>query len=123
MSLRVVVQNLLIAGSLAGMSGALYAGDCGTAPTEPEIPDGASVNQDELVQTSEAVKQYIDDADAYLDCKEKVAQDEEAMKSMSKEERAALKQEYSELAERRNSIGDEFNAEVEEFRKANMPEE
>ncbi len=120
MSIRTILQSLVIVGSMAGATSAVYAADCGQPPTQPEIPNGETVSREKLVEASEAVKQYIADADAYLDCREKPAKNKEKWKSMSKEEKVALKKEVSDLTKKRNAIGEQFNAEVEKFRKANM---
>lgn len=103
--------------SLAGLAQGDVANSCGPAPTEPTIVDGAEVAMAELVENSKAVNAFIESADDYLDCQEAL------VKSTTNGLSRAVKNEISEgvksLTERRNSIGDEFNAQVEAFKAAN----
>ncbi len=112
-----VVSAVLSLGTLS--AGALAIGEhCGEAPQAPEVVDGASVTMDELVANSEQVKAFIDQADAYLDCREAVMPGE-AYQALSRADKRQYRDANREVLDARNKIGDSFNQEVAEFQKAN----
>ncbi len=103
---------------LAGLfSGPLLA-ECGQTPSIPVIPDGATAAMEELVTASREVKAFIADADAYLDCRE-TAMNSDEYGNLSVDDKSAWTNEIKELTESRNSIGDEFNAQVMAYKEAN----
>jgi len=106
-------------GSLSAV--ALAADNCGDVPVAPELPDGTTASLDELVDTSNAVRNYIEDADKYLDCKESFARKRDFQR-LSSEAQDAYREEVSVLTAKRNEVGDLFNAEVEAYRQANPDE-
>jgi hypothetical protein len=52
--------------STVALAGAAHAA-C-SRPPEPTIPDGASASQEEMVQGQQAVKAFVKDTTAYVDC-------------------------------------------------------
>ena len=109
---------ILLSLTLGVFSAAALADDCGNAPQQPELVDGASATMEELVANSESVKNYIAEADAYLDCREKIV-NSDTYKSMSKDDQKVFTQANSDVLASRNGIGDKFNAEVADYKKAN----
>lgn len=92
--------------------------DCGDQPVKPELPDGKTATMDELVATSNAVKSFIAEADAYLDCSEKEIASEE-FQALDDKQQNQKKKEVKALLKSRNNIADDFNKEVGAYKKAN----
>jgi len=111
-------HRVLLSLVFTALTGSALASDCGNPPQEPEIVDGATATMEELVANSESVKTYISEADAYLDCREGVVKSD-TFKNMSKEEQKAFLEANSVLLKSRNNIGEKFNAEVADYKKAN----
>ena len=111
-------RRVLLTLALGAFTGSALASDCGTLPQEPEIIDGGSATMEDLVANSESVKTFISEADAYLDCREGIAKTD-AFKEMSKDEQQAFLKANSDLLKSRNDIGEKFNAEVADYKKAN----
>jgi len=89
--------------------------DCGEIPVEPTIVDGSSSSMDQLVSNSAEVKDYIAKADVFLDCQEDLYK----KNSLSRINREKLSTVIKSVTARRNDIRDEFNAQVEVYKKAN----
>lgn len=111
-------RRILLAAALSTAPLAALADTCGEVPDAPEIISGDTATMEELVANSQTVKSYIADADAYLDCNEALAKSD-AFKEMPVEEQKAVIDTSASLLESRNSIGDQFNAEVAAFKAAN----
>jgi hypothetical protein len=109
---------------ILGLAGSTaLAGDCGEPPAEPAIVDGSEATMDEMVANSEEVKGYIKEADAYLDCREGQVKTE-AFKEKSDEDKVKWMQKNKKVLDERNGIGDKFNDQVAEYKKANpQPEQ
>ena len=73
---------------------------------------------DDLVANSQTVKSYIEVADAHLDCTAEY-RTTIAYKGLPSDEKDVIDDQRSNLLEERNSIGDDFNAEVAAFQEAN----
>lgn len=112
-----IKQCFLISVAL-GFSSLALANDCGEPPAAPALVDGATVTMDEIVANSEQVKAYIASADQYLDCREQVIPTEEFM-ARPEAEQESYRADNKAVLDKRNGIGDEFNAEVAAFKKAN----
>lgn len=94
------------------------ARSCGDIPLEPEpqIRDGASSLVAELVANSVQVNDFIDRADLYLDCEAELGKMAVNLPEQVQIQRATS---LMALTKRRNAIGDEFNAQLAAYRKAN----
>lgn len=95
-----------------GGSGGPLGKACGQEPSVPAIVDGSSASMEDLVANSKEVNAFIDQADEYLDCQEVFDGGNGKLSERALEKRA-------ELLETRNEIGDNFNAQVAAFQKAN----
>lgn len=89
---------------------------CGDLPIDPDLVDGSAASLDELVENSKAVNKFIEDADKYLDCQDGMSKFAKNMPEDMQVQRATI---MTVLLNRRNAIGDEFNAEVAKYREAN----
>lgn len=78
--------------------------------------DGKTASMEDLVTASKAVTDFIANADTYLDCQEK--RNKQA-KKLSEDDQAERALTIRSLLNRRNAIGDEFNAQIALFREAN----
>ncbi len=94
------------------------AQDCGEAPEPPELVDGSEATMEDLAGNSEMVKSYIANADEYLDCRESYLETE-AFRKLPPAERSDYIDENREVLSTRNSIGEDFNAEVVKYKEAN----
>lgn len=101
-----------------GISATAMANDCGTAPSEPGVIDGASASMEELVENSEAVKDFIDEADAYLDCYTAYTKTAE-FEQLADDAKQELIDTTNAVLEARNAIGSEFNEQVQAYKEAN----
>ncbi|MFA5630753.1 MAG: hypothetical protein WC997_04500 [Porticoccaceae bacterium] len=111
-------RSILLTLALGAFAGSALASDCGNPPQEPEIIDGATATMEDLVANSESVKTYISEADSYLDCREGIVKSD-AFKEMSKDDQKAFQNANSDVLKSRNNIGEKFNAEVADYKKAN----
>lgn len=112
------LKTLIQTGILLGISSAALSNECGEIPANPGVVDGASVSMQQLVENSQEVKAYIAAADAYLDCNA-AFMNTIAYKDLDTAGKNAVKAEAQALLETRNSIGDDFNAQVMAYQEAN----
>lgn len=112
-----IKQCFLISVALSFSSLAL-ANNCGEAPAAPALVDGAKVTMDEIVANSEQVKAYIATADQYLDCREQIIPTEEFL-ARPEAEQESYRADNKTVLDKRNAIGEEFNAQVSAFKAAN----
>lgn len=103
---------------LLGVSATAMASDCGDAPSEPDIIDGASASKEELVENSNAVKDFIDEADAYLDCSTAYVKTPD-FEQLADDAKKELIESTKAVLEARNTIGPEFNEQVQAYKEAN----
>ncbi len=115
-----MMKRLVVAFGVSLCFGSVVWADC---PGEPEVPtlvDGSKASMEELIENSKAVKAFIADADAYLDCEE--AKTKEMADGMDKQEMTQRMETLTALTKKRNAIGDEFNTEVAAYKEANPKE-
>lgn len=112
------IKQVFVLGAALSMGGLAYANDCGEAPVAPQLVDGASVTMEEIVANSEQVKAYIAEADKYLDCREAIIPTE-AFTALDESAQAEYRAANKVVLDARNGIGEAFNAEVADFKKAN----
>ena len=103
---------------LIAFSSLALANECGEVPVAPSVVNGATSSMDELVTNSEAIKAYIEVADAYLDCTAEYRRTSE-YRLLPPEDKEVVEGLAGGLLEERNAIGDDFNAEVAAFQEAN----
>lgn len=116
--IKFVSTRILACALLSGVFfNTALAQNCGTAPKQPAIPEGAKSTIDELKTSSQAVKAFIAEADTYLDCK-LAARDTET-ENMSKKEIKLWEKDLQHLTKMRNEIGDRFNEQVQAHLKTN----
>lgn len=112
------IFNAISALFLVAFSSFALANECGEIPVAPSIVEGVTASVDDLVANSEAVKSYIEVADAYLDCTAEYRRTSE-YRRLAPEDKEVIENLAGGLLEERNAIGDDFNAEVAAFQEAN----
>lgn len=117
LSIKMKLSSLFALVALMAFAHQVVAQDssCGDIPVEPVIVDGATATMEELVANSKEVNAYIAEADLFLDCSE--ARYKRLSASRIHKERVA--EEVKLVTERRNEIGEEFNAQVASYQAAN----
>ena len=115
-----MTKRLILAALVSLFFGSQAWAECPAAPDVPTIVDGSKASMEELIENSKAVKAFIADADAYLDCEE--AKSKEMAETMDKEEMTQRMESLTAITKKRNAIGDEFNAEVAAYKEANPKE-
>lgn len=109
--------------SILALSGTAHAQEC-SRPPEPDIPDGASAELKQMVETKSAVETHIKETEAYLSCVEKQekAALEEAAKNeekLSPEERKTYVKRYNAAVESMKRIAADFNTALKTYCKQN----
>ena len=119
--------------SLAAVA-ALVVGSAAMAecqqPQLPKIADGASATVEVMVQSQQAVKQYLSEGDSYLKClkgeeqaaiaaaqKAGVKPDSDAAAALL-DKRQAITKNYNAAVDAMQSIGDRFNVEIRKYKAA-----
>jgi len=85
-------------------------------PTAPAIPDGATADEDAMIDAQHAVKDYMAKADQYLDCvvnENKAAQADGTDTPESKQARSSG---YEEVFKARETVPGSFNGELRKFK-------
>jgi len=114
---------VLQAASILAMTtfGSAAFAEC-TYPTRAEIPNGLTVEKEQMLEAQQTVKQYVADMEAYLDCL--VLEEKEARTEMddlpAEEEQQRedmLNKKYNAAVEEMENVAAAFNAEVQAFRE------
>jgi hypothetical protein len=108
--------------SLALGSGSALAQDC-TAPTAPQLPDGASSTMEQMLEGQKAVKAYQAANLEYMKCLEPVLA---AAEAELKEEVEGAAEKYKQVEDSYNAavsaeeeVAGQFNTEIREYKAAN----
>ncbi len=120
MSHKTFAQYLAVLLLLVGGK-AFAQSDCGVLPDKPTIVDGSTASMEELVANSEEVKGYISEVDSFLDCYDLYMQSSD-FSELPQSEQVSYANAMEQILNARNSIGPEFNAQVEAFREAQPAE-
>jgi hypothetical protein len=84
------------------------------SPAMPAIPDGATAEEAEMVEAQGAVRAFVEQSNAYLDCLVGEAkQGEETDDATTKQKRL---DQYNAGADAMQQVADGFNAELREFK-------
>ncbi|MEM0954675.1 MAG: hypothetical protein AAGI24_11100 [Pseudomonadota bacterium] len=83
-------------------------------PDTPGLPDGATANLSTMVAGQQAVKAYMAEAEAYLDCL--IAQESAAAASETEELRLVRLQAHDSAVEAMETLAEAFNAEIREYK-------
>ena len=104
----------------AGINTTVLA-DC-AKPDSPVIPDGAVADEDTMIDAQHAVKDYITQADQFLDCI--VNENRAALESGldTPEAKQARSDGYDEVYKDREAVPQAFNAELKKFRARPEPQ-
>lgn len=87
--------------------------DC-TRPTAPELPDGATSDLETMVAGQQAVKAYVAETEAYLDCL--TAEGEAAVEEETPEEQLVRIEEHNSAVDEMEAVASEFNEEIREYK-------
>jgi len=118
--MKTKIQALAFVSTLA-LAGAAQAQDC-SRPPEPTIPDGTAAEQQEMVETKQAVETYIKETEAYLACVEKqekaaLAEAKQNEEELPAEERNAYVKRYNAAVETMKMVAQEFNKQLKAYLK------
>ena len=83
-------------------------------PTAPELPDGAVSDLETMVAGQKAVKAYVAQTEAYLDCL--TAEGEAAMEEETPEEQLARIELHNSAVDEMEAVAAAFNAEIAEYK-------
>lgn len=102
------------------MTGSVALGDC-NYPSRVEIPNGLTVEKDDMLEAQGAVKQYVSDMEAYLDCivveeKEALAEIDDLPAEEEQQREDMLNKKFNAAVEEMENVAAAFNAEVQAFR-------
>ena len=97
---------------LVGTTGA-YASDC-DFPQSPSMPDGTSASQEEMASASTAVRDYVSNAQAALECLETAEANLGA--EITPEQKSALTAQYNQGVDELNAVAADYNAQVKAFK-------
>jgi hypothetical protein len=93
--------------------------DC-SKPDMPTLPDGASASMEEMVAGQKAVKAFMADSGAYLECLDKKAADFKAPADETEEAKAAREtahvNTYNTAVDEQEKIANGFNAAIKAFK-------
>ena len=96
------------------LTAAVHAAELDTSacvfPDAPEIPDGASASEEELGSASAAVRAYVGDTQAGLDC---ISAAEEALgEEVTDEQRAQIVETYNAGVDEMTAVVESFNEQI-----------
>lgn len=111
-------KKLSIAIAASIVFGQTAFADC-VQPQKPSVVDGSSASEADMVASQQAIKKYVGDGDAYLDClvnEEKAAIADE---SITDETKKARLEKYNATVTDMQTMGENFNAELKKYKAAN----
>ncbi len=109
-----LTRIMAIALTMSFSSAFSLAADC-TKPTAPDIPNGATTSEKNMLAAQEDVKDFIAEGRQYLSCvKNKEA---ELAKDASTEERQAIVERYNAMVDKMKTASNQFNQAVNEYQK------
>ena len=88
-----------------------------SVPEAPEIPDGSTAPESELVKTQGKVKEYLDAGDAFLACLERrdaALEGDESEEALS--QRALILHLHNQFVDQMQGVGDRFNESVKAYK-------
>jgi len=89
---------------------------CDYPPAKPEIPDGKTATNEQMMTAQGAVKDYVAKMEAYVAC---VDQEVESLgDTVTEAQRNVQVQKHNAAVDEMTAVADQFNAEVRAFRDA-----
>ncbi|MEX2496469.1 MAG: hypothetical protein WD448_10295 [Woeseia sp.] len=92
-------------------------------PSKVSVPNGSTASQEEMIEGQRAVKQYVADMEAYLECiveEEKSARAAMELEPEDEEQREiTLTKKYNAAVGEMEKVAAEFNAEVQSYKARN----
>jgi hypothetical protein len=83
-------------------------------PPAPDLPDGSSSDLDAMVQGQQAVKAYVAETEAFLECL--TAEGEAAAEVETPEEQLARIERHNEAVDEMEAVAGRFNEEIAEYK-------
>lgn len=83
-------------------------------PTAPELPDGAVSDLETMVAGQKAVKAYVTETEAYLDCL--TAEGEAAVDAETPEQQLARIERHNSAVDEMEAVAEAFNEEIREYK-------
>ena len=91
----------------------LAVAEC-SRPTAPTLPDGATSDLETMVEGQKAVKAFVADIEAYLDCLNK--EGEAVAEEEAPEQQLARIQEHNSAVDDMEKVAADFNTEIREYK-------
>lgn len=114
------IKYTSLALALAGSSA--MAGDC-TAPSTPELPDGATASMEQMLDGQKAVKAFQAANLEYMQCLEPSLSAAETQADEGVEGAAdaykAIQEKYNAAVSKEEEVAGQFNTEIREYKAAN----
>ncbi len=95
------------------LSSSLALAEC-MRPPAPELPDGETSDLPTMVEGQKAVKAYVAETEAYLDCL--TAEAETAGEEEAPEDKTARIDEHNQAVDDMETVASEFNEEISEYK-------
>ncbi|HSG90126.1 MAG TPA: hypothetical protein VLA56_13015 [Pseudomonadales bacterium] len=89
-------------------------GQC-TRPDKPYVPPGARADEDEMADAADAVRAFVADTQAYLQCLE--AKESALGDTITPEQKAVINAIYNSAVDAMQVVADAFNTELALFRE------
>ena len=103
----------LIVGLYVLLAANLAIAEC-SQPSAPALPDGATSDLETMVAGQQAVKAYVAETEAYLDCL--TAEGEAAAEEETPEEQLARIEQHNKAVDEMEAVAAEFNEEIREYK-------
>lgn len=117
------MKRILVAATfgviLAGQSLAPALADDCSRPPAPAVPNGAQASNDAMVTAHGAVKSYMGDTQAYLDCLEQLETRHQETKTLTPEMKQEYATRYNAAVDSMETVAAEFNQAVRDYKAAN----
>ena len=84
-------------------------------PTAPTLPDGARSDLETMVEGQKAVKAYVSETEAYLECL--TAEGEAAVEEETTEQQLARIEEHNKAVDDMEAVAEAFNEEIREYKE------
>jgi len=115
--MKATIHALSLFSALA-LAGVAHA-EC-SRPPEPTIPDGATATQDEMVKSQQAVKTFVKETTAYVDCVD--TEEKEAAAKLEGTDTPMTPEQHNTYVDRHNAgvdamqkVAENFNAQLRIF--------
>lgn len=108
-----ILVAMLLGGAMSSHGAELDLSEC-QFPQAPMIPDGVTATEEELGVAGGAVREYVADGNAALECLQHV---ETSMGSkITEEQRGTIVTRYNTVVDEMNAVAERYNAQVRAYK-------